>query len=96
MSQALYMPDELYQRLVEVARARGQSPDELLRALLSEVIESENNVAIQPPNGQDSPGDPLAPFIGAFHFGVGDLAARHDAYLAFDQAGFIRLPHPNA
>jgi hypothetical protein len=26
--------------------------------------------------------DPIAEFIGAFSFGVGDLAERHDHYLA--------------
>lgn len=99
MSQALYVPDELYQQLVEVARARGQSADDLLRAILTDMIERENIEAAQPSSDQEPVEDPLAPFIGAFHFGVGDLAVRHDAYLAQalenqDGAGFIRLPRP--
>lgn len=96
MSQALYVPDDLYQQLVEVARARGQSAEEMLRAILAEGIERENVVAAQSSEAQEPLEDPLAPFIGAFHFGVGDLAARHDAYLAVEQAGFIRLPHPRS
>lgn len=85
MSQALYVPDDLYRRLVEVARARGQSAEDLLRAILTDAIEHENRenvLTTQSSHGQEPPEDPLAPFIGAFHFGVGDLAAHHDTYLA--------------
>lgn len=81
MSQALYVPDDLYQQLVEVARARGQSAEEMLREIVTDAIEREIVVPARSTVGNEPEEDPLAPFIGAFHFGVGDLAARHDAYL---------------
>lgn len=97
MSQALYLPDDLYQRLVEAARRRGQSADDLLRAILTDVIDRENAGDAQSPKKPEPQEDSLAQFIGAFHFGVGDLASCHDTYLAQDHwhhSRFIRLPQP--
>jgi hypothetical protein len=97
MSRALYLPDDLYQRLVEVAHGRGQSADDLLRAILTDAIVHENAGTAQLPDEHEPREDPLAQFIGAFHFGVGDLAARHDAYLtaAYEHHTRVsRLPRP--
>ncbi len=80
VSHVLHVPDELYERLVTAAAQRGQTADELLLAYIEEVARQapDNTTAIQ----RVATEDPLAPFIGAFVFGVGDLAEHHDHYLA--------------
>lgn len=80
MSHALNVPDELYSKFAEYAAERGQTADELLLAYMRGLVEISQS-------GRASEAiviteDPLAPFIGAFTFGVGDLAENHDQYLA--------------
>ena len=80
MSHIFQLPDELYERLQAYAARRGKTVDELLLAYAEEI-------ARQPEGSESgtqsvSEVDPLAPFIGAFKFGVGDLAEHHDRYLA--------------
>lgn len=86
MSHSIQLPDDLYEQIALRARQQGQTPDELLIAWLREHTHQEQ------PSRQDSPDqdlpdydpahDPIARFIGAFAFGVGDLATNHDRYLA--------------
>ncbi len=47
-----------------------------------QVAAGETQGVEEVPTGYDPATDPIAPFIGAFHSGVPDLAERHDEYLA--------------
>jgi hypothetical protein len=80
MSYTFQVPDELYERLEEYAARRGQTPDELLLAYIEEIARQAEGGQ---PGQQSVVGeDPLLPFVGAFVFGVRDLAEHHDHYLA--------------
>ena len=72
MSHVLNVPDDLYSKFAEYAARYGQTVDELLLAYMRGLVEisqsgraSETTVSAE---------DPLAPFISAFTFGVGDLS----------------------
>lgn len=82
MSHTVQVPDDIYARLAAVARQRGKTPEELLLEWAADVAEQAERQTIpaEPEIGPDH--DPIAPFIGAFTFGVGDLAEQHDTYLA--------------
>lgn len=80
MSYVFQVPDDLYKELAEYASERGQTVDELLLAYVRQAIDHERNR--ETGTADEGALDPLAPFIGAFTFGVGDLAENHDQYLA--------------
>jgi hypothetical protein len=84
MSQAIHIPDELYERLREYARRQASTPDDVVAdwiARLGMPAAAENGHT-EPQAATQAVPDPLAPFIGTFRFGVGDLAEKHDEYLA--------------
>lgn len=70
MSQVLTLqiPQELYQPLVEIARRRGQSPEEFAVQWLAASI-------------QHFVDDPIEPFIGAIQSNIPDWTEHHDQYL---------------
>ena len=91
MSQtlSLQLPDDLYAELATEAQKLGQSPDQLILAYLRDSLKHTplREAASSPPArriiaGYDPANDPLARFIGAFPTKEGDLAERHDEYLA--------------
>lgn len=78
----LDIPDDLYQRLAEMADRRGQSPDELVLAIVDrEVRVADNGQAIDnaPVAQYDPQADPLARFAGIFASDEPGWADRHDA-----------------
>ena len=79
MRHTLEVPDALYETLELLAR-RGQTPEDLLLAALRQLVQGDAQTG--PRRDQSPAPDPIAPFIGAFTFGIGDLAERHDTYLA--------------
>lgn len=82
MSHAIHVPDERYDRLLAYAKQQRQSPEDMVLAWVTEVVQHEDQLAARE-HGEDGPTyDPIAPFIGAFAFGVQDLAEEHDQYLA--------------
>jgi hypothetical protein len=84
----LDVPDDLYRRLEEMAARRGQSPDGLVLAIVDREVRVADNghtadgVAV---GKYDPQADPLSRFIGMIN-GPGDLAERHDEYLADEYA----------
>jgi predicted transcriptional regulator len=71
MPQALTiaLPDDVHQRLLDLSRRRGESPQALAEALVAEAV-------------RRAAADPLRRWAGAFESGVPDAAERHDDYLA--------------
>ncbi len=65
----LEIPDEVYQPLVQKARAIGQAVEVVASACLAESVQKE------------MPGSRLRRWAGAFASGVPDAAARHHDYL---------------
>lgn len=81
MSHTVLVPDVLYEQLAERAGRQGRTAEELFLAWVREraaLEEQEANTMAE----FDPTHDPIASFIGAFSFGVGDLAEHHDWYLA--------------
>jgi hypothetical protein len=65
----LQIPDDLYQRLTQVAGKMGQTPEQLILTYLGEAIQNQK------------PEDPVEQFIGALRSNVPDWIEQHDAYL---------------
>jgi len=85
MSHIFQVPDDLYTEIAAYAEQRGQTPDALLMALVTGVVELLKRVESTVPPHEvryDSAHDPLAPFIGAFDSGSDDSGwiERHDEY----------------
>jgi len=86
MSHVFQVPDDIYTEIAAYAAQRGQTPDDLLIALLTGSVELLKRVEATPSVPEvayDPAHDPLAPFIGAFDSGGDDdWIERHDMYLA--------------
>ena len=86
MSHVFQVPDDIYAEIAAYAAQRGQTPDDLLIALLTGSVELLKRVEAMPSTSEvayNPAYDPLAPFIGAFDSGGGDgWIERHDMYLA--------------
>ena len=82
MSHTVQVPDELYDKLASYARDQGTTPDDMLIAWAGEIVRREEQRQARQEESEDVISDPIAPFIGAFTFGVGDLAEQHDSYLS--------------
>jgi hypothetical protein len=67
MDHTIIIPADLYARLAAYAAKQGQTPDEVIIELATEIVESES--ADEEVPGYDPADDPLAPFIGAFDLG---------------------------
>jgi hypothetical protein len=63
----LEIPDELYNPLLQKAKATGQTPEKLLTEWLSTAVQRPNN-------------DPLLQLAGVFEAEVTDATERHDSY----------------
>lgn len=82
MSHTVEVPEKLFREVAARAQRTGQAPEELLLALVEDGMRREAD-ASTPISPEDAPiNDPIAPFIGAFEFGRGDVAERHDYYLS--------------
>ncbi len=64
----LEVPEDVYEPLVETAKQRGSTPEELAVEWLVPAIYKAMN-------------DPVERFIGAFHSSIPDWADQHDKYL---------------
>ena len=85
MSHVFQVPDDIYTEIAAYAAQRGQTPDDLLIALLTGSVELLKRVEATPSVPKvayDPAHDPLAPFIGAFDSGGDDPGwiERHDEY----------------
>lgn len=81
MSMKIEVPDDLYAKVASYAKRHGQTPEQVLLASVAEVLQQDQQIPTA--GGEEDPDiDPIAPFIGTFTFGRGDLAEHHDAYLA--------------
>lgn len=67
-SLLLEVPESIYQRIVEEARAEGRKVEEI----------ALERLAVKKPQQID---DPLDEFVGAFRSDVPDWADNHDKYL---------------
>src|SRR5438094_10361383 len=86
MSHVFQVPDDIYTEIAAYAAQRGQTPDDILIALLTGSVELLKRVEATPSVPEvayDPVHDPLAPFIGAFDSGGDDgWIERHDVYFA--------------
>jgi hypothetical protein len=73
----LEIPDELYEPLLQKAKATGQTLEELLTEWLSTAVQRLNN-------------DPLLQLAGVFEAQVTDLSERHDSYIGQELAEELR------
>jgi hypothetical protein len=80
MGHAIQVPDELYDKLAAYAKDHGHTPEDLVVAWVADVVRQAGSQ--RTPDSVETAEDPIAPFIGAFRFGVGDLGKNHDRYLA--------------
>jgi hypothetical protein len=91
MSQAIMLPDDLYQALAAYAAQRRQTPEEALAALVRGLpanerppTDSTNHTEPVPNASETIPAafdDPWQGFYGAFESRHPDLAERHDYYI---------------
>ena len=89
MGHTFQIPDETYHDIVTFATQHGQTPDDLLVALVVEAVEQlkqTDKYAVVNVTPYDPTNDPLASFIGAFDSGVDEpgWVERHDIYFAED------------
>lgn len=82
MRQTIDVPDDLYKKLVSYAERHGQTPERVLLDYIGEVVQEHDHLSTPGDRCNPEGDDPIASYIGAFHFGVGDLAENHDSYLA--------------
>lgn len=87
MSQNVAVPDDLYAKLAAYAERHGQTPERVLLDAVTETLQQDQQRSSTARDDDEADTDPIAPFIGAFTFGVGDLAEHHDKYLAGSDAG---------
>ena len=81
----LDIPDDLYQRIEEMAARRGQSPDEFLLTIINRKLRVADNGQTGdgvPLEEYDPKADPLARFMGIITSDEPGWADRHDEYLA--------------
>jgi hypothetical protein len=92
MARPIVLPDNLYQRIHDLAASQGQTPDQLM-AFLAEAYVLEHPAPLDYGDipGYDPAQDPLAPFVGKGIALVPDLTLRHDFYLAEEASD----PHDN-
>lgn len=79
---AIQFPDELYARLAAYAAQHGQTPEETLIDLATQVIETSNDLADEEATvpGYDPATDPLARFAGMYVSNDPGWIERHDQY----------------
>lgn len=77
MRHTVEAPEALYRKIAARAQRTGQAPEDLLLALVEDATRREAEERALPlPEGAPA-ADPIAPFIGSFEFGTGDVAKRH-------------------
>ena len=83
MSQALQIPDEVYQAIQEYAAIRGQTPEEAVAAWVSSLTPQADANSPDADRLIDDPNhDPWPGFRGTATALSPDSIDRHDAYLA--------------
>ena len=88
MARTFEITEDAYQKLIDVSRDRGETPQQLFQEWLEDIQQlprsrdqRSNPWAIMD-GACDPDKDPLAPFIGTFETDTPDLLIRHDQYLA--------------
>lgn len=89
MDYTFHIPEEIYHDIITYATQNGQTPDELVVALIADAVvqlkHTDSYAAVRLPP-YDPASDPLAPFIGAFDSGVDEpgWVEKHDIYFSVD------------
>jgi predicted transcriptional regulator len=75
----VYFPAELFRRLEKKAKKESKSSAAIIREAVERYLEQEREI--------DWDNDPIFKLAGLGESGLGDLAAKHDAYLYGEKTG---------
>lgn len=85
MSQAIYVPDDVYAILKQLADERSQTIEDLVRSWAVE-LRVQETAPLDVPAHYDPAMDPLAEYLGAFEAIAPDDVERHDEFFGAPDA----------